>query len=137
MGIVAVIGIGAGIVLLSDDRIEAAKNLAVTTAVDMSLMTLFMRVGRVGGGLAFLLSMVVGMESDNAAFNEAMARERMIDDFIHETYPEVLGKYRYCDALFGVVCTGWQYEVKDQAKYQEIHDAVDYAVQHPYEFEKQ
>jgi RHS repeat-associated protein len=136
MGIVAVIGIGAGIILLSDDKVQAAKNLAVSTAVDMSLMTLFMRVGKVGGGVASILTMVITMESDNAKFNEQMAKQRMIDDFIHETYPEVLGKYRYCDVVFDFFCTGWQYEVKDQAKYAEIHEAVEYALAHPYEFEK-
>lgn len=136
IGLVAAIAIGTTVILLSEDKLKAAKDMAVSAVVDTSLIAIFMKVAGVGGGMATIMTMVIGMESDNPDLNEQRAKERMINNYMYEAFPELFTKYRYCSKLWHSLCTGWQYEVTNPEAYEKIYNELEYAINHPYQLEK-
>ena len=132
MGFIAIVT-SAGIIIASEDRLNAVIELAKGEASDMALGAMFLKVTK-SAGMAGLLTMFVGMESDNAAHNEAMAERRMINDFIYKNFPGVLSKYHY-EILWGLMRTSSQYEVKDSNQYNELYSKIQFLVNNPYTFD--
>jgi RHS repeat-associated protein len=124
----------AGIIIASEDRLDAVIELAKGSASDVALGALFFKLTK-SAGMAGLLTMVVGMESDSSAHNEWMAKQRMINEYIHSNFSGVVSKHRYCDIFVGWLCTEWEYEAKDSAQYSEIYGQIESLVDNPYTFE--
>ena len=134
MGFIAV-ATSVGLIIASEERLDAALKLAQDSASDIALGAIFTKLsGSIGIGA--VLTMVVGMESDSVAHNEAMAKTRMINDFIYENFSGVLSKYRYCAIGIGWPCTSWTYEAKDTKKYLEIYTKIESLVDNPYILEQ-
>jgi RHS repeat-associated protein len=130
LGAIVAIAIGGSIILLSADKIKTAKDLAITTAVDITLISLLMKVCKVGGGIATMATMVLGMESDNPEFTR---RREMINTFIKETFPELI-ETKKSSVLWGLI--SWETTViKDQEKYYEVYKSAEFALEHPFQFE--
>jgi RHS repeat-associated protein len=133
MGFIA-IATSAGIILASEDRLSAVLELAKGTASDVALSTLFFKVSK-SAGVAGVLTMVVGMESDNASMNRAMAKTRMINKFIENNFPGEYSKATYCLKWVGWPCIDVPSEDHFGPNYSEIYKKVEQLVDNPYEFE--
>jgi hypothetical protein len=105
----------AGIIIFSTDRLEAAKELALSVVYTEAFASLFMKVGKVGGGVAFILTGVLFMKSDQASPSEAQVMETNINEFIFENYPQL------------------EYRSKE---FQEIFRKLKYLYTHPYVFRR-
>jgi len=88
LGFIA-IATSTGIILLSTDRLEAVKELALSVAYTEAFGRLFMKFGKVGGGVAFILTGVLTMESDQGPPSEERVLENRIAAFMYETYPNI------------------------------------------------
>jgi hypothetical protein len=136
MNFIAIAGAG-GIVLLNEDRLDAALELAKETAKGAAVTGAGALLGRllgVGSGVGAIATMVLGMESDNPAHNERMAKQRMIDALIWEAFPGVQSsRDRWCLGW----CTEWDYEVKNPKQYLEIFAQVEYIVDNPHEVKRE
>jgi RHS repeat-associated protein len=130
MGFIA-IATSAGIFITSEDRLDAAVSLVEGAASDAALGALFFKLTR-NTGLAGVLTTVVGMESCDPSHNQWKAKYRMINDFIYKNFPGVNSKYQYCDALLGIFCGEWRYEVKEPNKYREIYSKIEFLVENPH-----
>jgi hypothetical protein len=67
--------------------------------------------------------------------NRQRARDRMIDEFIHQNLPGRVRKTTYWLMGVGWPCTGWHYEPRDLAAHREAYDAILSVYENPYEFD--
>ena len=133
IGVMSFIAIAtsAGIILASEDKLDAVIELAKGTASDVALGALFLKASR-SVGVAGILTMVVGMETDSARENEYRAKARMIEGFVCSEFRDVCDPY-YRDWGF------WEsdvwYEGNGSPEYWDIYKKVQQLVDNPYKFE--
>ncbi len=126
------IGTTAGIIFVSEDRLDAVIELAKGVPYDIALGAVFTKLAK-GVGVASVLTIVVGMESDSTQHNESLAIGRSIDEFIHDNFPGVVSLHRRCMRVFG--CSNWKTKVKDSKRYKELNSKLWRLVNDKYTFD--
>lgn len=126
------IATAAGVILASEDKLDAVLQTLGSIGSDIAIGAIFTKLTK-SSGMGALLTMVVGMESDNAQLNEARAKQRMIDSFVCENFKEVCTPYYYSYGWFGRSSTKW--EGDGTPEYWNIYKKVENLINDPYKFE--
>lgn len=135
MGIIAIIGLTAGVILLSDNKVQTLKQLAGQAAVDTGITLILTRLLGVSTGLAGIIVMTLSMEGDTPKSPETKRMEEnemAINEYMHQNFPGLF-KTDTTPHWYGDTITE---TITDQAKYDTIYKDLKYAVEHPYVLEK-
>jgi RHS repeat-associated protein len=137
MGVIAIIGITAGIVLVSDNKMETLKQLAVQTVADTAFMLFATRVLGVSASVAGIAGSVLFLEGDTPKSEAAQreeAEEEAISGYMRQNFPGLF-KTETHEYLWGLVGSTEE-TITDEQRYQNIHDQLKNVVEHPYVLEK-
>jgi len=89
IGVINIIAIAtvAGIILTSEDALDAVLQVSAGIAWDMGIAALLMKFGKVSGGMAFIITGVLGMKSDQG--EKIPTLYDIVDGFISENFPNL------------------------------------------------